>query len=199
MTSRVFNWDLQHSNRRGTWSYYAKHLLYDIHCHDSYHSVTPCDISYAKEAFKAIDEADWDRNRYSSDKLRYYNLYKYSKDTEEYITYNIKKYRRSLFAQFRCGILPIQIEIGRFRGLSLCDRICPVCEEGVEDEIHFLCQCSCYSAPRNNLFAKAVNLDPLFMSLDVIDQFVFLMSNMQRDVIRYLVTAVQHRISLLTR
>ena len=126
-------------------------------------------------------------------------MYKYDKETEEYINFNIKKYHRSLFAQFRCGILPIQIEIGRFRGQNLCERICPVCDDGVEDEIHFLCQCPCYSNFRSNLFSKAVNFDSQFVNFDVIDKFVFLMSNMQRDVIRYLVNAVQLRISLLTR
>ena len=82
-------------------------------------------------------------------------------------------------------------EISTFMGL--------VGDDKIEDEIHFLCQCSFYSNFRNNLFIKAVNLDSQFMNFDVIDKFVFLMSNMQRDVIRYLVNAVQLRISLLTR
>ena len=199
LPSKVFNWDLQHSGRKGTWSYNAKHILYEIECHDSYHSVTPCNMNYASEALHMIDETDWDINRYKSDKLRYYNLYKCSKDPEEYVNFNMKKYHRSIFAQFRCGILPLQIEVGRFRGLDLCDRVCPICNSAVEDEIHFLCQCPYYSDLRDTLFIKAERESNGFINCDVIDQFVFLMSNMQRDVIKFLASAIQRRISCLTQ
>ena len=111
---------------------------------------------------------------------------------------NIKRYHRSLFAQFRCGILPLQIEVGRYRNISLCDRICPICECSVEDEIHFLCQCPCYSDARDVLFEKAKREHPDFINCDVIDQFVFLMSNLQREVIRYLACAVERRTAILT-
>ena len=199
LTSKIFQWDLLHSSRRGTWSFNAKHVLYEIDCHDSYHSVTPCDMNYANEALHATDEIDWDTGRYRSDKLRYYNLYKSDKEPAEYLNFNIKKYHRSLFAQFRCGILPIQIEVGRFRGQNLCDRICPICNIAVEDEIHFLCQCPCYSDLRSTLFTKAKRQCTVFGNYDVIDQFVYLMSNMQRDVIKFLVSAIQLRISRLTQ
>ena len=198
LTHKIFQWDLTHSNRRGTWSYNVKQLLFEIECNDSYHSATPCDMNYAIDALHAIDEIDWDTDRYKSDKLRYYNLYKSNKDAEEYLSFNIKKYHRSLFAQFRCGILPIQIEVGRFRGLSLSERVCPLCNLAVEDEIHFLCQCPCYSDIRRGLFSKAEDSYTDFVNCDVIDKFVFLMSNMQRDVIRFLVHATQLRISRLT-
>ena len=128
----------------------------------------------------------------------YYNLYKYSKETEEYLSLNIKKYHRSLFAQFRFGILPLQIEIGRYRNINLVDRICPICNISVEDEIHFLCQCPCYSDLRNRLFNKAQSVNTEFVNSDVIDQFVYLMSNLQRDVIKFLAAAVERRSSYLT-
>ena len=86
-----------------------------------------------------MDLVDWDFSRYKSDKLRYYNLYKYDKDAEEYTKMNINKYQRSMFAQFRCGILPLEIEVGRYRDIPLKERICQLCNNAVEDEIHFLC------------------------------------------------------------
>ena len=198
LTKKVFNWDLLYGSRKGTWSNTAKHILQEIGCPELFDNTNPCDIGHANTALNIIDENDWDTSRYNSDKLRYYNLYKYSKDTEDYLKYNIKRYHRSLFAQFRCGILPLQIEVGRYRNISLCDRICPICKCAVEDEIHFLCQCPCYSDVREVLFRKAHREHSEFMNIDVIDQFVFIMSNLQREVIKFLAIAVERRTAMLT-
>ena len=111
----------------------------------------------------------------------------------------LKKYHRSRSAQFRCGILPLQIEVGRYRNISLCHRICPLCKNAVEDEIHFLCQCPCYSDYRSTLYRKANMHMPNFNDIDVFDQFVFLMSNQQREVIKYIAKAVNHRTTFMTR
>ena len=65
-------------------------------------------------------------------------MYKYSLETENYLFFNIPKYQRSLFAQFRASILPLNIETGRYRNVSLPDRLCTLrYDPEVEDEIHF--------------------------------------------------------------
>ena len=102
-----------------------------------------------------------------------------------------------MFAQFRSGILPLHIETGRFRGLDLSDRICPICESEVEDEVHFLCKCPKYNDYRQIMFRKATSINPDFNTIDVFDQFVFLMSNLQKDVIRFLVKSVEIRKSIV--
>ena len=66
--------------------------------------------------------------------------------------FNIPKYHRSLFAQFRAGILTLNIETGRYRNVSLPDRFCTLCDDSeVEDEIHFLCVCKFYSEYRSDM------------------------------------------------
>ena len=61
-------------------------------------------------------------------------MYNYSLETEIYLFFNIPKYHRSLFAQFRAGILPLKIETGRYRNVSLPDRLCTLCDDSeVED------------------------------------------------------------------
>ena len=58
-------------------------------------------------------------------------------ETEPYVLLNLSRQERSLFAQLRCGILPIMVETGRFRNIPKEKRICPVCDiNEVEDEIH---------------------------------------------------------------
>ena len=42
---------------------------------------------------------------------------------------------RSAMAKFRCGIAPINIEIGRYYGISANKRFCHLCSDVVEDEI----------------------------------------------------------------
>ena len=107
---------------------------------------------------------------------------------------NISKYQRSLFSQFRCGILPLEIETGRFRNIPLGERICKLCGSGcVEDEIHFLCECSNYVDERKAMFSKAADCNPIFGHMDLIDKFVYLMANHERAVISYLSKAIEKR------
>ena len=198
LTRRVFDWDRQYSYRRGTWTYHVRHLLYSIDCEELFDSPSPCDPDLADSYLIQLDSQDWDINRYKSQKLRYYNLYKYEKGNEDYLNLDISKYQRSILAQFRCGILPLQIEVGRYRNVPLCDRLCEVCDtNSVEDEIHFLCECPCYSDLRITLFNQALKSDISFLERDNLEQFVFLMSNCQKAVITFLTSAVFKRTTLL--
>ena len=107
---------------------------------------------------------------------------------------NISKYQRSLFAQFRCGILPLEIETGRFRDLSLSERTCKLCNSCcVEDEIHFLCDCDIYSEERSIMLSKISEDTVTFDAMDSLDKFVYLMSNCERAVISFLSAAFDRR------
>ena len=91
--------------------------------------------------------------------------------------------------------MPLEIEVGRFRNIPLSSRICKMCNSNiVEYEIHFLCECESYTDYRFALFSDAKQTDPNFHSLDLIDKFVYLMSNHQKSVIKFLTNAVYKRI-----
>ncbi len=65
----------------------------------------------------------------------------------------MSRQQRSLIAQLRLGILPIYIEIGRFRGTQLDDRICQLCDtQKVEDEIRFVWKCNLYNDLRKTMY-----------------------------------------------
>ncbi len=49
--------------------------------------------------------------------------------TEDYLLIDLKKNDRSLLAQFRCGILPLRIETGRYVGEAVENRLCLLCDE----------------------------------------------------------------------
>ena len=61
----------------------------------------------------------------------------------------LSRRRRSLLAQLRTGVLPIAIETGRWRSVPVEERLCVLCtDHKVEDEFHFLFECSAYHAER---------------------------------------------------
>ena len=63
---------------------------------------------------------------------------------------NLSSSERSVFAQIRFGILPLHVETGRFVNKKLEERTCEICHSDViEDECHFLFNCSVYETPRN--------------------------------------------------
>ena len=194
-TRKVFEWDLLYSNKIGAWSCYVRQILESLGCSDNFNTVSSTDITSSEILLKEIDIDRWNVSRYK-DKLRYYNMFKYSMETEEYLSFNITRYQRSLMAQFRLGILPLEIEVGRYRNIPLSNRVCHMCAANVvEDEIHFLCECASYSEYRLILFSNAEQTDPDFSSFDLIDKFVHIMSNHQKSVIKFLTNAVFKRIN----
>ena len=85
--------------------------------------------------------------------------------------------KRSILAQFRLGILPLNIETcryklikdnqGKFRKTKPEERLCLVCNAGLtEDETHFLLECTCYNQMRQKLFQIASIKNENFMSLE---------------------------------
>merc|ERR1712121_249686 len=163
------------SNKRGTWSSAAKGILNEIGNSDNFIDASCCNIDYALSIISLHDDVDWEDKRFSSEKLRYYNLYKSEKNVEDYLLLDLTKFQRSILAQYRCGILPLQIEVGRYRNIELSQRICPMCNLEVEDEIHFLLTCNSYAEIRSKLFKDASSFDCLFSNFNVFEKFTFLM------------------------
>ncbi len=64
-------------------------------------------------------------------------------------------------AKLRCGILPIQIKVGRFRGLSECDCICQICKQAVESELHFMFECQAYEKGHDEFITDS-DIDPYY-------------------------------------
>ena len=78
-----------------------------------------------------------------------------------YILMSISKSVRSLLAQLRCGVLPLAIETGRF---TIKERKCILCNSGaIEDEQHFICNCTLYDDFRINCFNDAAKCMPGFL------------------------------------
>lgn len=91
----------------------------------------------------------------------------------------MSRYNRPILAQYRCGILPLNIEVGRYRNIPLDNRLCTLCpNRSIEDEFHFLCTCPIYNDIRSILYETIMYYDDSFIDLDDIDKFFTLI----RDV-----------------
>ena len=89
-------------------------------------------------------------------KLRFYRAFK---NEESFLKMNLTCFERSHLAQLRLGILPLMIELGRFRNINLENRLCTLCNLSlVQDEKHFLFICPAYATLRNSWF-NSMNLN----------------------------------------
>ena len=111
-------------------------------------------------------------------KLRNYALFKFSFECEPYNCAYLSRNKRSIFAQLRMGILPLRIETGRFQNLDLQSRICIYCNsQKIEDEYHFIFQCSHYDHLRGPFLEKCSDAEETFDTMDEVEKFRFVLSN----------------------
>ena len=123
-------------------------------------------------------QASWLRLVQSKPKLYLYETFKLEYSTENYCLLNMSKYQRSLIAKLRLGVLPINIEIGRYSGLPREERYCPLCNNTeVETEIHAILYCPSYRAERSIMIDHAKSVSDTFDRLTDRGKIGFLTSN----------------------
>jgi hypothetical protein len=120
------------------------------------------------------DTAKWERDLQTQDKLRTYRLYKRKFQSEPYCTMPMSRGHRSILFKFRCSNLQLSIETGRYAGKPIHEIVCTLCTgDLVEDERHFLMNCTAYPDLRFHLVKAAVLLNDYFNDMAEIEQFVF--------------------------
>ena len=85
--------------------------------------------------------------------------------------------QRSALAKFRAGVSPFQLELGRYTGQPLEERICPMCETVVETEYHVLVDCVFYSDITGPLHWKAALIYDNYKNITSFEKFCILVSN----------------------
>ena len=137
-------------------------------------------------------EAEWKQEVVKKPKLRTFRLLKENIACEDYVHKLYNRRHRSLYTQFRHGILPLKVETGRFQQVELHNRLCDSCNaEEVEDEIHFLCRCSIYNDLRCILYETLPD-SPTFVRNDD-NIFVYLMKFKYKEVSVFLSQAWEIR------
>ena len=83
-------------------------------------------------------------------KLRTYAKFKCQFSMSPYLFEVHNERHRCLLTKFRLGVCPLRIETGRYeirnkvKGIPVQERVCPMCNSGVEDECHFMLMCPRY-------------------------------------------------------
>ena len=164
----IFNWE--HGTNSFGWSHDLKRLFSSLNRTDDYvqkRFIYTNDIKlelYEKEVQK------WNEDVINKDKLHTYVRFKHEYGKESYVSTLLSKGQRSILAQFRCGILPLNIETGRYTGIPIQLRTCIFCTNTfIEDEVHFLLECELYNEERELLFSKA---NPYYENFDEIEDDV---------------------------
>lgn len=87
---------------------------------------------------------EWQEAINSTQKLIYYRNFKITLEFEKYL-YCLPSRYRNIVSQFRCGILKLNIELGRHCNIPREARYCKICNLCmIEDEYHFLLICPAY-------------------------------------------------------
>ena len=189
---KVFLWDyyICHNN----WSSEVKDIIAKIGLTRNFESLSPCNLAYIKVSLQIqnLYARGWPAKTLTVPKVRSYVTYKTTYCSEKYVSLNLKRNDRSLLAQFRCGILPLRIETGRYVGEKPNERLCKICDsQQIEDETHFLLHCPFYSVLRNTLFSSLEHAD--LDQLSDTDKTIVLMNNLPRQTAKYISGAYEKR------
>lgn len=126
------------------------------------------------------------RTMNQGNKLRTYRKFKTSFHRENYLNLLQDKKIRSSLCQFRISAHQLNIETGRYKKIPLHQRTCKSCPLKIEDEIHFLTECSLFTDARTLFFNKISKINKHFNTHSNENKFIWLMSNEDPEVLKLL-------------
>jgi hypothetical protein len=187
ITKRVFNMD--YNKCSNNWCSDVKTVMTKLNLVSHFENKTVISLDYVKTRITQYYTDIWKTDIQKVPKLRTYVTLKDNFITEKYVQLNLNKNERSMLSQFRCGILPLRIETGRYISETPEQRICLFCPDNkIEDEKHFLVQCPFYNNIRVDIFSEQfMNED--FMSMNDDMKMKYLVVSFPRKVAKYLVNA----------
>ena len=189
---QAFLWSRSLSNSgKVTWASHTSDLLDGLDLHIS----TPNGLQSSKfydslwdalankllhNWFQSINNVEASSSE-SGGKLALYRQIKHFPETEPYCRASLSLGVRRVLAGLRAGCLPLQIELGRYTSpkMPLHLRICKLCNDGIEDQEHFLFHCRALTEPRNDFFCHIQTLNSDFLSYSLSDKCLYLLHPQQ--------------------
>jgi exonuclease III len=191
LTKKLFNFEFDQN--KGKWCKSIKTILQEIGLSDFYENQLTCDVKYCREKLMDKFKEKWKTEVIKKPKLRTYVQLKPSCGTENYVQLNLDRNNRSVLAQFRCGILPLHVETGRYSNTKLEDRKCTLCNSGeIEDEYHFIFHCNVYENEREEFF-NTLGIFQNFINLTDPNKCKTLNELEPRKVARFLTKIIKKR------
>ena len=176
ITKKIFSWDFSLCNRN--WGSEVKNILTSINNEYSFYHQLQCNVDTVRTSLHNLDCEQWTNAVFTSPKLRTYRIFKTTYGTEIYLKSIHNRQQRSILAQFRCGILPLALETGRFTNTVEQERLCLLCNRNeIESEMHFLLECPKYETLREE-YVRIVSEEFInFRLLSIEEKLTVLMSD----------------------
>ena len=103
-----------------------------------------------------------DEENPNGNKLRTYRNLESDFELEKYPATDINRKAISKFVKIRISNSNLFIEEDRFNKIPLENRLCPLCNAGIEDEMHFILKCVKPDKERKCMFTEIENCLPSF-------------------------------------
>lgn len=180
MTRKIYIWSesIAGDNCKN-WAWKTKHLLDDI---KDFGGVLTIDELW--DALAQQETIQWKntvltrpQSSETGGRFRFYRKFKPSPAAEGYILNSVTLNKRRVITQLRCGCLPLEIELGRYRSPKppASERICQLCQSGTGDEPHFLLECPILNQQRQDLLIAMADMNENFTSLSDEDKTVLIL------------------------
>ena len=128
-----------------------------------------------------------------SSKLRTYAVFKTNIGCEKYLSEVKNVSVRTHVTKFRLSNHRLMIEVGRYNGTPREERFCPFCPHKIENEPHFLFECSLFNAQRAYLQDPIINTIPGFTNLSEDLKLQLLLSKMEPNMCIYIANCCELR------
>ena len=129
-------------------------------------------------AINSVENIEWKLRMRDSPKTTAYAEFKLTWGIEKYLVNIPNRKLRVIYSKFRLSDHNLMIEQGRRvrPRIPRWKRGCPVCDNVVESEMHFLINCPSHKSERQILFKHINKKYPHFSKLDAPGKFLFLLS-----------------------
>ena len=189
LNKKVFIWANESADSVNNWNRRVKRMCSELNLADIMCLDADIDTNIFIESFNqeltakyheswrlAINQEHAKRGS-GRNKLRTYRKLKDNFGTEPYLSMILPFTHRSALAKVRCGVAPINLELGRYRGIPEDERTCPMCPDHVKNEAHILINCAFYDDLRFEMLQCAFRINSAFPALNLEEQFCYVVSH----------------------
>ena len=140
-----------------------------------------CDLDIAKVRLQRLNRNIWWLEANDKQKLRTFTDIHDINDHQVLVKLNLSRKHQSLISKFKASVLPLGLELGRFKNTPLEYRSCCICEEGLlETEMHTMLQCEALEDVREKYILEINDI----VSLIDIPGLDILRIMMSRDILK---------------
>ena len=119
-------------------------------------------------------------------------------ELEPFLKLSLRPSERSALSQLRSGTLPISVETGRYTRTPREQRICPLCENGVETKLHFLFECTKYNDIRDDMTTSIDYSNRQHADVnDHVNHLIYLFETHPRQLAKFVLKCLSRRKALL--